>query len=80
MRYESLDVVEDINRREGEPTSVLNPDCKFNISKVSSTTGDIAANFIVNVRDDNEDPDDPDAIITESGQSPNTGNLLFRLV
>lgn len=66
VRYESLDVVEDINRREGEPTSVLNPDCKFNISKVSGTTSEVAANFIVKVNNDNEDPDDPEAMRTET--------------
>ena len=77
MRYESLDVVEDINRREGEPTSVLNPDCKFNISKVSGTTSEVAANFIVKVNNDNEDPDDPEAMRTETEEPRGTFLWLF---
>lgn len=67
VRYESLDVVEDINRREGEPSSVLQTSSKFNISKVTDNKDGVLANFIVKEVDDN--PDDPDDPFTEDGNS-----------
>ncbi|KAK3915940.1 Histone H4 transcription factor [Frankliniella fusca] len=56
VRYESLDVVEDINRQEGEPSSVLHKTSRFKVSKASDDG--FVANFVVQEEDDN--PDDPD--------------------
>lgn len=66
VRYESLDVVEDISRGEEEPVSCLTASKEFCITKTSADEAYIAANFII--KEDggsDEDPDDPDAICND---------------
>lgn len=81
VRYESLDVVEDINRREGEPASVLNTDKKFKISKISDNNDILAANFVVRVDEPlDDDPDDPDATCNGTEGSPRRASLSMPML
>lgn len=71
VRYESLDVVEDISRREAEPVSILNTSSNFNILKTSSSNECIAANFIVSEEGpSDDDPDDPMPICDDTNVVP----------
>lgn len=80
VRYESLDVVEDISRGEEEPVSHLTASKKFRITKTSADEAYVAANFIV--KEDgvsDEDPDDPDAICDDE-TGIQKGALVFILI
>ena len=69
VRYESLDVFEDINRGDGEHASIPDKVKQFNIIKSSSGSENVVANFIVREEGSDEDPDDPDDPEILSGEA-----------